>query len=49
VLLVASYLILVEPAKRAFYRRAAAEAPRPANVTGGRRHVRRRAARFSVV
>jgi hypothetical protein len=47
-LLTVSYLILVEVAKRVFYRKTAAEPARRPQLAGGRRHVRRRAARFSV-
>jgi P-type Mg2+ transporter len=47
-LLIVSYLLLVEVAKRAFYRKVA-ETPGPPKLVGGRRHVRRRAARFSVL
>jgi Mg2+-importing ATPase len=47
-LLVGSYLILVDAAKRVFYRRTGAEPAVRSRMAGGHRHVRRRAARFSV-
>jgi Mg2+-importing ATPase len=47
VLLVVGYLVLVEAAKRVFYRTAGEPAVRP-RLARGHRHVRRRAAHFSV-
>lgn len=47
-LLVAGYLVLVEVAKRRFYRTTGAQAPARPRLTAGHRHVRRRAAHFSV-
>jgi len=45
--MVAVYLVLVEIGKRIFYR--AARPPIPPQPALGRRHLRRRAARFSTV
>lgn len=41
------YLVLVEAAKRVFYRVVATTPPAPPEPPAGRRHLRRRAARFS--
>jgi len=47
VVLVVGYLVLVEAAKRVFYREVGEPAAR-SRPAGGHRHVRRRAARFSI-
>ena len=46
-LLVVGYLALVEAGKRVLYRHAEAAPPAPERPADTRRHVRRRAARFS--